>query len=245
MSNSTQKRYYLIDSIRGFALINMVLFHLLYDIFMIYSPSKGWALNPFTIAWERMICFTFITVSGISLNFSRKPIKRGVIVFLISVGITAVTYFFMPSELIIFGILSFLGFAMIVCGALKNLLNRVNSLIGTIASLLLFAVFYGLPERYFGFFGIKIFDLPSQMYQFNILAPFGLPSPGFRSSDYFPIFPWIFLFVFGFFLWKLIREHGTDRFFTLKVPFLDLVGRHSLIIYIVHQPIIMLILNFL
>ena len=72
-------RYHLIDALRGFALVNMVLFHLMYDIFNIFSAGTGWNSEPLTIIWERFICCSFIILSGVSFNFSHRPFKRGII----------------------------------------------------------------------------------------------------------------------------------------------------------------------
>ena len=58
-----RERYRLIDSLRGFALLNMVAFHLCYDIFMIYGVDDNWALRPESVAWERFICVSFILIS--------------------------------------------------------------------------------------------------------------------------------------------------------------------------------------
>ena len=69
------------------------------------------------------------------------------------------------------------------------------------------------------------------------LYPFGIVSPDFRSSDYFPLLPWFFLFLMGSWLgnWK---ERVPENFRRLRVPGLAWLGRHSLLIYLVHQPVL-------
>ncbi|MGN0507939.1 MAG: heparan-alpha-glucosaminide N-acetyltransferase [Ruminococcus sp.] len=236
-------RYHLIDALRGFALVNMVFFHLMYDIFNIFSADTGWNSEPLTIIWERFICCSFIILSGVSFNFSHHPFKRGIILNACGFLITIVTVLFIPSQAVWFGILNFLGCAMMLAYPLKAYLENIKPVIGMICSLLLFVFLYGVPEGYVGFFGIELLKLPEFLYGTKALAFIGFPSIDFQSTDYFPIIPWIFLFLSGYFAWRVIKNCNADRFFKRKIPFFDFIGRHTLIIYILHQPIIMGILE--
>lgn len=235
----TKKRYYLIDSIRGFALVNMVAFHLLYDLFQIYGLNSGWYFEPLTAVWERFICVTFVLVSGISMNFSHHAYRRGIMLNLFGFAITAVTVFIMPNEAVWFGILNLLGCGMLIIQPLRAYLDHIQPLVGMIASLAVFAVTYGVPSRFIGAFGFKLFDLPDEMYSFKWLSFLGLPSADFASSDFFPLIPWVFMFAVGYFLWRFIKSINADRFFTFKIPVLDTIGRYSLWVYIAHQPVLM------
>ncbi|WP_293975200.1 heparan-alpha-glucosaminide N-acetyltransferase [uncultured Ruminococcus sp.] len=232
-------RYHLIDALRGFALVNMVIFHLMYDIFNIFSAGTGWNSEPLTIIWERFICCSFIILSGVSFNFSHHPFKRGIILNACGFLITIVTVLVIPSQAVWFGILNFLGCAMMLAYPLKEYLENIKPAVGAVCSLLLFAFLYGVPDGYVGFFGVEIFSLPEFLYGTKALAFIGFPSADFHSTDYFPIIPWIFLFLSGCFAWRVIKNCNADSFFKRKVPFFDLIGRHTLIIYLLHQPIIM------
>ena len=123
--------------------------------------------------------------------------------------------------------------------ALRGLFDKINPFLGSVLSLLCFAVFYGVPERYIGFFNIKLFDLPDFFYQFKYVAFIGFPDSGFRSSDYFPVITWIFVYILGYFLWRIIKQYGKENIFRQRVYFLDFLGRHSLLIYMLHQPLLM------
>ena len=231
-------RYSLIDALRGFAVLNMVAFHLCYDIFCVFGVDKGFNTSAGAVIWERFICCSFIILSGISLNFSKHGYRRGVIVNLCGLTVTAATVLFMPSESIWFGVLNLLGCSMLMTFALKKPLDKLPPLFGMIISIMLFGLFYGVPNGYIGLFGYPLFRLPERLYGCVWLAPLGLPSADFYSSDYFPLIPWLFLFVFGYFLWRFIAQRGYQRLFTVKIPVLDFIGRHSLIIYMLHQPIL-------
>lgn len=232
-------RYNLIDALRGFSLINMVVFHFLYDIFMVYGVDPKWAFSPLVIAWERYICISFILISGVSLHFSKHAYRRGIIINLCGFLITVVTYFAMPSQAVWFGILNLIGCSMIICNALRKLLDKLDPYLGIGLSFFFFAIFYGVPERYIGFFNLKLFNLPGFLYQFRYLAFIGFPDKGFRSSDYFPIITWIFVYTAGYFLWRIIKRYKKEDVFRQRVYALDFLGRHSLIIYMLHQPVLM------
>ena len=239
MKKDLSKRLNLIDSLRGFSLINMVLFHFLYDIFVVYGVDFEWDRRFEVVAWERFICISFILLSGVSLNFSKHPYKRGIIINLCGLLITAVTAIVMPSQAIWFGVLNLIGCSMLICAALRPLLNKINPILGSVLSLVFYAVFYGVPQRYIGFLGYRLFTLPDIFYSFKYVAFIGFPAEGFRSADYFPIITWIFIFTLGYFLWRIIEKYNKQKLFRTGLRPLSFVGRHSLIIYLAHQPILM------
>ena len=237
MTTKLKNRYYLIDSLRGFWIINMVVFHLLYDLFVIFYPNNLFE-NPLVYVWERFICSSFIFISGISLNFSKNAYKRGILLNIYGFIITVVTTLAIPSEAIWFGILNLLGCSILILQALREYAEKFHPLIGAFMSFLLFTILYGIPYRHIGLFGLKILNLPDILYSVKYLAFLGLPSADFHSSDYFTINPWIFLYFTGFFVWKLIKSASIDSFFKIKIPVLDVIGMKSIWIYILHQPVI-------
>ena len=231
-------RYGLIDTVRGAAILNMIAYHLCYDIFIVYGVWNSFIGAPWAIIWERLICGAFIIVSGMSLHFSRHPYRRGILVNLCGLLITATTLLFMPSQTIWFGILNLLGCAMILVYALRGLLGRLHPAAGLSLSAFLFAALYGVPRGYIGFFSVSLIRLPEWLYGCRYLAPLGLPSRDFISADYFPLIPWIFLFLCGYYLWALVVRTKRQELFRPRVPVLDVIGRYSLWIYLVHQPLL-------
>ena len=232
-------RYRLIDTLRGLSLLSMLAFHFCYDVFVIYGGSFEWTLHPAVAAWERSICVSFILISGMALNFSRHAYRRALIINACGLVITLVTWLFMPGQIILFGILNGIGCAMLVTQALRRRLEKCNPFAGAAVSLLLFGLSYGLPFRYFGFFEWRLCALPEALYQCPPLAALGLPADGFFSADYFPLLPWLFLFVCGFFVWRAIVRLRADRLFLRGLPVLDFIGKHTLWIYMIHQPLLM------
>ena len=234
-----KERYHLLDALRGFSLLNMLAFHFLYDVYVVCGLDVLWPGYPGIVAWERFICITFILISGTSLNFSSHPYRRGLIINACGLVITLVTWIAVPDQIILFGVLNFIGCAMMLTQLMRRLLEKINPFLGLAAGILLFGFFYGLPRGFVGFFNIELAQVSAVFYSVPPLAVIGLPAPGFFSTDYFPLLPWLFLYIAGFFLWRAIVSLHWERFFTLRVPVLDFIGRYTLWIYMIHQPVLM------
>ena len=82
--------------------------------------------------------------------------------------------------------------------------------------------------------------LPKILYVGGLATVLGFPAPGFYSSDYFPIFPWFFLYLTGLFAGRMILSR-PPAILERRVPGLSWVGRHSLLIYLLHQPVAMVL----
>lgn len=238
-ANTSKTRYALIDGLRGLALVNMVLYHFCFDIFSIYGLQPKWTLHPAAVVWERYICFSFILLAGVSLNFSRRSAKRGLIVSAAGALMTAVTLLVLPDFVIWFGVLTCIGACVLLTQALRPRLEKLNPFVGFGIASALFLLFYSAPVGYLGCFTAGLLPLPQWLYQNHVTAFFGFPPAGFYSSDYFPLLPWLFLFLCGFFLWRsIVRLHG-ENFFIRPIPFLSRVGKYTLWVYLLHQPVLM------
>ena len=67
-------------------------------------------------------------------------------------------------------------------------------------------------------------------------AGLGFPGPGFVSSDYFSLLPWLLLFWTGYFLYRL--RPAEPLLPDIRLPGFSAMGRHSLLIYLLHQPVL-------
>ena len=110
--------------------------------------------------------------------------------------VSIVTLIFMPQNRVLFGVLTLIGSAMLLMIVLDKLFQKILPEMGAIVSLLLFFVTRNVNEGMLGFEGIRIAELPKEWYRGMFMTYMGFPAPGFYSTDYFSLFPWLFLFTF-------------------------------------------------
>lgn len=238
MDSMKNPRYYFIDSIRGIALINMILFHLFYDIFIIYQFDTKWYDKSSVYIWQQIICWSFIFIAGVSWHFSKNNLKRGIFVSVLGGIVTLVTFVFLPSEVVWFGILTFIGCAILLMIPLHKIMKKINPYIGILVNLFCFIFSQNIQSHYLGFGQIQIIKLPQWLYEIKVFTIFGMPFSEFQSSDYFPIIPWIFLFCIGYFSWIIFDNHPKIKeIFKIKIPIVYWLGKESVWIYLLHQPI--------
>lgn len=239
MAVAQKTRYRWLDLLRGAAVVNMVAFHVCYDWFEVFARLPGWYFLWPSRLWQQAICCTFILASGFSTCLGRRALRHGLILNLCGFGVSAVTLLALPGEAVRFGVLNLLGCGALLVWALRPALEKLPAAVGFGGSLFLFALTRHLPEGYLGFLGLWRQPLPAGLYRWNALAFLGLPGPTFSSSDYFPLAPWSFLFLAGWFICRLARPRLEGFLPRLAFPPLEWAGRHSLAVYLVHQPVCM------
>ena len=207
------------------ALIGMILIHLHYDVVELFGL---WDWNP---GWYQLFKnnygAVFLLISGVSVTLGNHPVKRGLQVFccgLLCTAATAGMYFlgFAGKDIIIyFGVLQCLG----CCMMLWHLFRRAKSRLLLVLAAAMVGL--GLWLRGVGF-------------SFPWLTVLGFAPYGFASSDYFPLFPNLGYFLIGAVLGRKLYAEKISRFPRENPPakFLQWMGRNSLLIYLLHQPIL-------
>ena len=235
-----KQRLHFLDTLRGFTLLNMIAFHGLWNLVYLFGIRADWYTGTPGYLWQQWICWTFILLSGFCCSFSRNAIKRGMIVFDCGILVTVVTSVFMPEALILFGVLTCIGSCMLIMAYCKNFFSAIPARLGLPVSFGLFVLLRNVSSGSLGFEGWVICPLPEALYRNIFTAYLGFPPREFFSTDYFPLLPWFFLFVTGYFLFRLLEERNlTQKLFSRgQIPVLNWLGRHSLLIYLLHQPIL-------
>ena len=233
-------RYSLIDALRGFALVNMLGYHFLYDVNVVFGREPDWYLRPEAQLWQRFICWSFILIAGFSFHWGRRhSLRRGLVLNACGLAITAVTLLAVPSEAVYFGILNFMGCAVLLTAALEKPLEKLPPAPALALCFLLFLLLRRVDGGVLCL-GSRTLCLPEDLYRFRVLAPLGFPDPLFTSSDYFPMLPWYLLFLCGWNLERLFRRsEGLRRAARRHIPLLSPLGRHTLWVYLLHQPVFM------
>ncbi len=240
-------RYTLLDIIRGVVLISMILYHACWDLVYIFGMDFSWYEGTGAYIWQQSICWTFILLSGFCWSLGKNPLKRGIIIFSAGAIITLITCLFMPENRVVFGVLTLIGSCMILMIPVHKLIKRLTPETGFFFSFLLFILLRNINRGYLGFEKWNLIKLPGKWYRGMIAAYIGFPPIDFYSTDYFSLFPWLFLFVSGYFLYHFFQHKNIFSNKKLSIWKCDLVffsflGRHSLLIYMIHQPLIYLIL---
>lgn len=233
------RRYETLDTIRGFALISMILYHASWDLVYMFGADWPWYHGFAAHVWQQSICWTFILLSGYCFSLGRHQLRRGLTVFLCGALVTAVTWVFMPENLVLFGVLTLLGSSMLLTSGFQHLLQKIPPRAGLAGSFLLFLLTRDVNAGYLGFEGTRIFRVWDGARDLST-AFAGFPPADFFSTDYFSLLPWFFLFLTGYFLFRLRRSEVRE---TRRVPLITAMGRHSLLIYMLHQPVIYALLT--
>ena len=228
------RRYQVLDTIRGCALLSMLLYHAAWDLVYLFGADWPWYHGFAAHVWQQSICWTFILLSGYCFSLGRRQVRRGLTVFLCGALITAVTWAFLPENLVLFGVLTLLGSSSILLCQFERLFRRVPPRAGLAGSFLLFLLFRDVNAGYLGFEGARIFRFWDGARDLGT-AFVGFPPADFFSTDYFSLLPWFFLFLTGYFLFRLRPEEARE---IRRIPVVTAMGRHSLLIYMLHQPVI-------
>ncbi len=235
----TESRFPEIDAARGVAILMMIVFHTVFDL-------NFFAILPVEIAtgfWRYFAMATaslFLVVAGISLVVSharatahlagfalaQKYLRRGAGILALGLLITLATWLYLQKGFIIFGILHLIGVSVML-SVLFFRFGKYNILLGLLC--------------------IAGGSVTGSIHGPLWLLPFGITPDSFTSVDYTPLFPWFGAVLVGMGAGDILYAGGIRRFavpclpdfFPWKLTFL---GRHSLVIYLVHQPVIILLL---
>ena len=230
-------RYALLDELRGLDLVSMMLYHACWDLVFLFGVQMNWYAATPGHLWQQSICWVFILLSGFCVPLGHHTLRRGATVFGAGVLVTAVTLLFMPEDRVVFGVLTLLGSAMLPTGILEPLLQKVPPAAGLVVSAVLFALCYSVSSGWVGVGSWKLL-LPQGLYANYLTAFFGFYPEGFFSTDYFPLVPWLFLFWCGYFLHGVVGRTRMEPLRRSVCAPLGWMGRHSLVLYLLHQPVI-------
>ncbi|MFP3880199.1 MAG: heparan-alpha-glucosaminide N-acetyltransferase [Dehalococcoidia bacterium] len=226
---STHRRYWEIDLVRTIALLGLLFFHtreLLYYFDLVVEP-----LRTGMWFWIRAAnCGLFIFPAGMALTISYSRgksmsgfVRRGLMLFGLGMVLTVLSLLVVPGQYVRFGILHFFGIAFILVPFLIRF-RYINLIVGAVVMAI---GLYLIVEHIF-------VDLPWLLW----LAPYS-----FRSLDYWPLVPWFGIFLLGMFFGKILYPEGNRKYSIRELgnpvaSAVMLLGRHPLVIYLAHLPII-------
>lgn len=227
------RRIDLVDAARGVALLAMFIFHFAYDLSLLELIGTDIQADPAWRLFARSIAASFLTLVGFSLVLAtrdglnrRAYLKRLAMVGAAATLVTVATFFAIRDNFIFFGILHQITLASVL--ALPLLRARAGALLAVAA--LVFATPFLI--------GHPMLDTPA-------LAWLGLSDLPLQSADFVPVFPWFGWVLTGMALARLaLTSPIAARWAQWRgesLPMRGLVwgGRHSLLVYLIHQPVFM------
>lgn len=243
MDTEKRVRYHLLDGIRGIVLLSMIAYHFSWNMVYMYGAKWSWYRSTGAYIWQQSICWTFIILSGFCWSMGKHPFKRGLMVFGGGVLVTVVTIAVMPQNRVVFGVLTCIGSCMLLLIPLDKFLKKIPAETGALISFALFVLMRNINRGFLGFESWKLLALPRNLYQNLLTAYVGMPPVSFYSTDYFSLIPWFFLFVTGYFLYGVCKKYDWLRveFLQTRIPAVDYLGKRSLLVYLLHQPVIYLL----
>ncbi|MBQ9049229.1 MAG: DUF1624 domain-containing protein [Lachnospiraceae bacterium] len=267
---SGSERLALLDSLRGLTLISMILYHACWDAVYLLGANWPWYGSRAAYIWQQSICWTFIMLSGFCIPFSSKLLRRGLEVFGAGALVMAVTCLLLPEDRVVFGVLTLIGSCMLLMIPLRKILGgdsraeatadrtAVRKASGVSRAAILFIVFAILfilfKDVNYGEIGTGMLHrivpaipkltirIPKTLYANLTTAYLGFPPADFYSTDYFSLLPWSFLYLCGYELHWILKAAGVLDAPILKKEIrpLAFMGRNSLVIYLLHQPVLYL-----
>ncbi len=237
-----RSRFWEIDLVRTAAIAMMFAYHAGYDIDFL-APDVG--IEPLQGGWRALQVATgslFLFVSGVSFTLSdasairrgqgwsarlAKHARRGAQVIACGLLISLVTWIALDDRYVRFGILHAIG-ASIVLAPFVARLGVWNAPLGV-------AVIVA---------GLLLRDERSEIPGLLLL---GVKPRGGAGVDYYPLLPWFGLFLLGIAAGTALYPFGRRRRWAERVPsgapgWLTAPGRHSLVIYLVHQPVLIAVI---
>ncbi len=221
-------RYLYLDVWRGIAIVMMIVFHFVYDLSHFKYLDIDFNREPFWLNFRILIITLFLCLVGVSLQMAvtrtlniRRYVRRiGQLIgaaTLVSIG----SYLTFPDSPIYFGVLHFIAMASVL-GLLFKKLFWMNFVLG------LGVIGFGI------WFQAGLFDSPFWYWV-------GLMNEVSATVDYVPLIPWFGVVLIGMFLARVIEKYELLSLAKQRgswlVEMLAWGGRHSLLIYLVHQPL--------
>ena len=225
-----KKRIWELDAARGICILGMIVVHLVYDMVELYR-LVSWeypAIYTFVQRWGGVL---FLLISGICVTLGSRSVKRGLIVFgcgLVVSAVTAGMYLLQLADrsiLIYFGVLHCLGSCMLLWPLFKKLPNWALAVLGAVMVL------------------IGLYLDGNVRVGHSFLVPLGVMPERFMTSDYFPLLPNLGFFLLGAVLGRTVYRKKESLLpkvnsRNIVLRFLQFLGRHSLEIYLLHQPVL-------
>jgi uncharacterized membrane protein len=222
-----------IDALRGLGLLMMIAYHFIFDLSWMRLVAIDFYHDPFWLTARAFIVTWFLLLVGVSLTLARHAQqsmrgfwRRIVLIVFCALLVSAASYVTFPQTFITFGILHCIAVASVLARPLLRW-PLVALVLG--AAIIAAGVTLQFP----------VFDA-------RWLNWVGMMTHKPATEDYVPLFPWFGVVLVGVTAgaWLAARERATVTSLGRIMPkWLTWLGRHSLLVYMAHQPVLVGILR--
>ena len=200
----------------------MIAWHFINNLMLVHIIPPPFLRTPLMELLRYAIVGSFIAISGVCARLSKRPLRRGLIVLAAALLVSAVTY--LIGAPVYWGILHLLGVCMLLYAAARKRWEALPEIYACGAALLIFALTFLLPIR------VRV-GVP-------FLFPLGLRTAAFASADYYPLLPWGALFFAAAAAGERLGDMPPEKKYASAPRALAWMSRRSLLIYLVHQPVL-------
>jgi len=228
-----RQRLLLVDALRGVAIAMMVAFHFCFDLSYFGLAGFDFYNDSFWLNARTLILSSFLFLVGVSLVLATRSglvpgryLRRLGYLVASALLVSAGTWWMFGERFVFFGVLHFIAVASVL-GLLFVRAGRVNLLLGV--ALILAA----------GHYQSNWFDVPGRRW-------IGLMTYKPPTEDYVPLLPWFGVVLLGLGAGPALYRFAArlqPRLAAVPVRCLAFAGRHSLVIYLLHQPLLMGVLT--
>jgi len=217
-----------VDAIRGFALCLMFVYHLAFDLRLYGVIAADFENDWFWLGFRALIVTMFMALVGVSLVLADRAgathshfWRRVIVIGACALAVTAASWLTFPRSFIYFGILHCIAVASVVAWPF---VRRPGA-----------AIVIGCAVIAAGL------AISHPMFDMRPLSVFGFVAHKPVTEDYVPLAPWAGVVFIGVALGNLLAGQSFAATAPLAAApaWLRWLGRHSLAIYMVHQPILL------
>ncbi len=216
-----------IDALRGLAVVAMVAYHFAFDLAWFRVTAHDFYRDPFWLHARTLILSSFLLLAGVSLVLAQSS-ARGRERFWLhtgriaacAVGVSVGSYLVFPRSFIWFGVLHAIAVSLVLIRPLAG-----RPWIALCAGLAVIAA------------GNLI---ASPVFDSRTLGWIGFMTGKPVTEDYVPLAPWTGVMLVGVAAGHVLVRRGFAPVAALaRLPrTVQWLGRHSLLVYMVHQPIL-------
>lgn len=232
MTEYTKDRLGFFDALRGLTMISMALFHGAYDLAYLYGLPMPWFTEGiFQDTWRASISWVFLFIAGWMCTLSHNNFTRARKYAAVAVIVWLATTIASVDDSINFGIIYCMAACTFVVAVTKPIVDKLPPRLTFCMLLLLFFITRSIPHHTYVIIG---------------MAWLGFPDADFISGDYYPLVPFIFMYLAGYMAARIVSNTCSgypDWMYDHPLPLLEALGRHALVFYLLHQPVILIVLD--